>query len=107
MQNPTDGRRARRQRTQRLILQTCRTLMQEGLLKPPVAEIARRAGLVQRTVYLSFPAIDGLRLQAASESRTRAAIADRILGGPGRAAAFPPHTLDRIVQAAVLGRCPT
>jgi AcrR family transcriptional regulator len=60
---PGTGRDAQRRRTRRAILDTTARLLAEGA-SPSVGEIADAAEVSRRTVYLHFPTLDQLLLDA-------------------------------------------
>ena len=60
----TSGRVAQRRRTRRAIVDATMQLLAEGA-EPSIGDIAARADVSRRTIYLYFPAIDQLLLDAA------------------------------------------
>jgi AcrR family transcriptional regulator len=61
---PTAGRAAQRRRTRRAIVDATMALLAGGVGEPSVNEIAAAAEVSRRTVYLHFPTIDQLILDA-------------------------------------------
>ncbi len=55
-----DGRRLRGERTRRNIVDAHTALLREGELKPTAQEIAERAGVSVRTLWLAFGDMEGL-----------------------------------------------
>jgi TetR/AcrR family transcriptional regulator of autoinduction and epiphytic fitness len=69
---PSDGRRARGQRTQLRVLEALLKLVEEGDLRPTALAVAERADVSLRTVYHHFADIDAVRFQALELQRSRA-----------------------------------
>lgn len=63
MSAPTAGRVAQRRRTRKAIVEAATALLAEGV-EPSVNDIAVRADVSRRTVYLHFPTLDQLVLDA-------------------------------------------
>ena len=63
MTAPAAGRVAQRRRTRKAIVEAATELLAEGV-EPSVSDIALRADVSRRTVYLHFPTLDQLVLDA-------------------------------------------
>jgi AcrR family transcriptional regulator len=61
---PNRGREAQRRRTRRAIVEATRTLVAEGGPAPTIDAIAAAADVSRRTVYMHFPTLDQLLLDA-------------------------------------------
>ena len=68
---PTDGRRARGQRTQLRVLEALLALVEAGDIRPTALEVANRADVSLRTVYHHFADVDAVRAAALELQRTR------------------------------------
>jgi AcrR family transcriptional regulator len=56
----TDGRRLRTKRSEEAVVDAMLDLYREGILRPGAAEIARRAGVSERTVFRLFDDMEAL-----------------------------------------------
>src|SRR5438477_12334446 len=56
----TDGRRLRSDRSRAAVVEALLTLYEEGVAQPGAAEIARRAGVSERSVFRHFEDLDSL-----------------------------------------------
>lgn len=72
-QVPLDGRLARSARTFFAVVDALLGLIQEGNLRPTAAQVAERAGVSRRSVYLHFDNIDALLAAAADRHAVRTA----------------------------------
>jgi TetR/AcrR family transcriptional regulator, regulator of autoinduction and epiphytic fitness len=61
----TDGRSARSQRTRTAVVDALLALLRDGSLRPTAREIAERAGVSLRSVYVHFDDLEDLFLAAA------------------------------------------
>jgi hypothetical protein len=93
-----EGRKAR---TRAAIVSACRSFLQAGQFLPPLQACCDRAGRSSRAGYMAFGCVEALRLEAADDPPTRAAIVERVLGCECRA--LSAETLDRLVRALVTG----
>jgi hypothetical protein len=94
-------RESRKVRSRAAIVSACRSFMQAGQFLPPLQACCDRAGRSSRTGYLAFGSVEALRLEAADDQATRAAIVERVLGC--ECCALSAETLDRLVRALVTG----
>ncbi len=60
----TDGRRLRSDRSRAAVVEALLTLYEEGNAQPGAAEIARRAGVSERSVFRHFEDLDSLAVAA-------------------------------------------
>lgn len=97
------GREAQRRRTRNAIIEAATRLVADGA-SPSVDEIAAAADVSRRTIYMHFPTLDQLVLDATvgalSQAVVDAAIAEAAADGDAEA------RLDALVQA-VVGSAPT
>jgi TetR/AcrR family transcriptional regulator, regulator of autoinduction and epiphytic fitness len=70
---PLDGRLARSARTFFSVVDALLGLIQEGNLRPTAAQVAERAGVSRRSVYLHFENIEALLAAAADRHAVRTA----------------------------------
>lgn len=70
-QLPLDGRLARSARTFFAVVDALLGLIQEGNLRPTAAQVAERAGVSRRSVYLHFDNIEALLAAAADRHAVR------------------------------------
>lgn len=66
MQQASDGRVARGQRSREAIVAAMLSLIREGVVRPSTTQIANRAGVTQRTVFNHFADVPSLMEEAAS-----------------------------------------
>ncbi len=69
----TDGRTARAARTREAVVEALLTLLDEGSLRPTAREIADRAGVSLRSVYVHFDDLEDLFTAAAGKQFQRMA----------------------------------
>lgn len=69
---PADGRSARRERTRASIVGATIELIEAGDLTPTSREIAARAGVAEKTLFLHFADLDDLRSAVAAAHQARA-----------------------------------
>lgn len=69
----TDGRAARAARTRDAVVEALLTLIDEGNLRPTAREIADRAGVSLRSVYVHFDDLEDLFTEAAGKQYQRMA----------------------------------
>ena len=67
---PTSGRIAQKRRTRREIVAAAAALLAEGKT-PSVADVAERADVSRRTVYMYFPTLEQLLVDAALQAISR------------------------------------
>ena len=60
----TSGRAAQRRRTRKAIVDATARLLRDGAEEPSIAEIAAAADVSRRTIYMYFPTLDQLLLDA-------------------------------------------
>lgn len=96
-----DGRSRRIDVTKAAILAECKRQMQGGTFRPSAVAVARGAGRSVRSVFLHWPSMEALQLDAACDKHTYEAVLHRIVDEADDVGAA---TADRIVRAAVLGR---
>lgn len=73
-QDPTpavDGRAVRAERTRRAVVDALLTLNDEGRVRPTARDIAERAGVSVRSLYVHFDDLDALMLAASQRQRER------------------------------------
>ena len=90
----TDGRSARSQRTRNAVVDALLDLNREGNLRPTAREIAARAGVSLRSVYVHFDDLEDLFLAAAKRHASWCPGCDR--GSGHRSAASRAETLMRM-----------
>lgn len=66
MQQPSDGRAARGQRSREAIVSAMLSLIREGVVRPSTTQIADRAGVTQRTLFNHFADVPSLMGEVAS-----------------------------------------
>lgn len=66
MQQPSDGRVARGQRSREAIVSAMLSLIREGVVRPSTTQIADRAGVTQRTLFNHFADVPSLMGEVAS-----------------------------------------
>jgi hypothetical protein len=93
-----EGRKAR---TRAAIVSACRAFMRAGRFRPPLQACCEQAGRSIRAGFEAFGSVEVLRLEAADDQPTRAAIVARVLGC--ECGALSAETLDRLVRALVTG----
>ena len=81
-----DAGRARRRRTRKAIVDATIGLLRNGAT-PSIDEIAAAADVSRRTIYMHFPTLDQLLLDAASGALTEAPVEDALLAHPADPAA--------------------
>jgi hypothetical protein len=94
----SDGRKAH---TRAAIVLACRAFMRAGRFRPPLQACCEQAGRSIRAGFAAFGSVEVLRLEAADDQPTRAAIVERVLGC--ECGALSAETLDRLVRALVTG----
>lgn len=105
----TDGRPAQRRRTRKAIVEAAKQLLAAGHT-PSIDEIARAADVSRRTVYLHFPTLDQLLLDATAGALSDAGIdaaLDRNVTGDdpvARVEALARAILDLAPGTLALGR---
>lgn len=79
-----DGRSVRAERTRRAVVDALLTLNDEGSLQPTARDIAERAGVSVRSLYVHFDDLDALMLAASERHRERleAALPPIVAEGP-------------------------
>jgi len=93
----TDGRTARAQRTRAAVVAALLALLQEGNPRPTAKEIAERAGVSLRSVYVHFDDVEDLFHEAAREAQRELSKIVEVLPSDG-----PLSTrLDRFVTQRV------
>lgn len=95
---PTDGRRARAERTRFAVLAACRALMRGGEFRPSMVAVATVASVSTRSVFAHFPSTETLHLEAIEDRATAEAILRRVRGDLDM-----PLPAD-LARAIVLGR---
>lgn len=97
-----DGRRRRGARTRDRILLACRALIVSGTLRPTAVQVGKEVRCSTRSVFDHFQSHDALLAEALDEP-TRRAVLTLIL----RDSLFPASQADqdRLIRAAVYGRC--
>jgi AcrR family transcriptional regulator len=68
---PADGRRARRERGRRAVIDAMFELLQEGKVPPAVELVAERAGVSVASVFRYFDGLDDLQFQTFERFRER------------------------------------
>lgn len=61
---PTDGRRARRERSRAAVIDAVFALIQDGKVPPTVEDVAERAGVSVSSVFRNFDGLDDMQRQA-------------------------------------------
>jgi AcrR family transcriptional regulator len=87
-----DGRTLRRQRTHDLIVEACRQLMIEGILRPDSRSLATRSDVSHRTLFWHFPKLQDVYREALEDAGVAAVVERRI-----------PTDRAGILRAVVLG----
>jgi AcrR family transcriptional regulator len=67
-----DGRRLRAERSETAVVDAMLDLFREGVLRPSVAEVARRAGVSERTVFRLFDDVEALTTATITRQTARA-----------------------------------
>jgi TetR/AcrR family transcriptional regulator, regulator of autoinduction and epiphytic fitness len=97
-----DGRAARALRTRNRVVDALLDLIDEGDLRPPAADVARRAGVSLRSVYQHFDDLETLFEVAGERHRQRFAhlegLPDLPVELPARVAAYVAHRA-RLLEA--------
>ena len=94
-------REDRKLRSRAAIVSACRSLMQAGQFRPPLAACCERAGRSMRTAFKTFGNVETLHLEAAADPPIRDAIVERVLGC--ERTALSAEAQQRLVRALVTG----
>jgi AcrR family transcriptional regulator len=102
-----DGRRARRERGRAAVVDAAFDILQQGVVPPPVDEVARRSGVSVSTIFRYFDGLDDLQHQALGRFRERFAPLLEIArdgdgSPPSRTAAFVEARLALYDAAGVI-----